>query len=81
MVGHTSWRPVTIGLGPLPPGARVLAISRQTNWKDLFGVCNDGNVYTAYYDPAVGWRGPRSISFGSLPCTSNVLSEIVPVQS
>ena len=54
--------PVTIGLGPLPSGARV---SRQTNWKDPFVVCNDGNVYTAYYDPAVGWREPGPISFGS----------------
>ena len=55
--GWHGWWP--IGNLQAPPGARISAVSRSTDKLDIFVVANDGQVWTAAWEPDFtdGWQG------------------------
>ena len=65
--GWHGWFP--IGNLQVPPGARISAVSRSTDKLDIFVVGNDGQVWTAAWEPAFadGWHGWFAISGVTAP--------------
>jgi hypothetical protein len=57
--GGTTWPESIRGLlgGRTAPGGHVTACSRRQGQLDIFTVGTDGNVYTAAWNAAQGWKG------------------------
>ena len=70
--GWHGWFP--IGNLQAPAGARVAAVSRSTDKLDIFVVGNDGQVWTAAWEPDFtdGWHGWWPVKGVSVPPGSHV---------
>jgi hypothetical protein len=59
--GWSSWFRIGQAGSAIPPGSLVTAVARKAEQLDLFVAGYDGAVYSAYWNPASGWKGWFSV--------------------